>query len=556
MARVSFTVRNSTSGSAGGSYLRYPDGSASPGLFPARTDYDSALRDDGVQSSPTVSAVVSTFTATPITYGTVELDWFTTISTASLTPSVTSVLLVYSPRGVPQTVLSGTVLIDSGSVFTYNHTGLPQGKWAYYSLFAHYTTSDSSSDYYYKLAELEVLVPTDYGSTLLLWEQLPAFARVQDTALGNYSFSTDIGLTTLNALGFTYDAVGNVVTLGDPVGPLLKFLSIVGFDMDGIRTLIDYIMVAKDPEIANTETLNALASTLGTDITTLNLGDSRLRNVLDNIGTYRRSKGTLSAAILILSAISGSNVTLNTTTRQFTIYAQRANYITVPKTGTGLVTWRVSDNSEIVTPQVFSFAGYNAHSGDVTLSGQTWTSVTTANGITGAMIKLSSNVPVLLGDSVYFSVSSTTPTKLQWARLVTAGGVIVGWGQTAKTINGVNYVEIDVTTGTNPTTFTNTTMEFRVDVSSGPFIGQNYLVEANNLGTYFDGDTVRGGWLVDNFGSVADFAWSGTKNASVSTYSEDFSRTVGAVKDIFPQVLPIQVSTYYSINAYKQIRGF
>lgn len=557
MARVSFTTKQT--GASGGSYLRYPDGSASPGLFVPRGNYDSALKADGVQDIANSAPVVSTFTAIPVTYGTVVLDWATTISTASLTPSITSVLLVYSPRGIPQTVLSGTVLSESATSFSYTHTGLPQGAWAYYSLFAHYTTSDSSSDYYYKLSEIEVLVPTDYGSTWRLWQQLPAASRASDSALGDYSFSTDIGLATLNALGYEYDDDGNVIVQGDAVGPLLKFMSIIGFDMDGLRTLIDYLMVSKDPEIANTETLDAIAAMMGLDIITQNLGDSRLRDVLNNIGTYRRSKGTLSAAKLMLSAVTGSNVTLNTTTRKFTIYSQRANYITAPQNGSGITSWRVANAVEVAAPQSFAYTGYNAASAggsDVTLSGQTWTRTSSSHNIIGAMIKLSSPIPVLLGDFAMFSVHSSTPKQLLWARLVTAGGLVAGWGQVVKTINGSHYVEIPVTANTNATTFTNCTLEFLVDLSVGPFVGQYYLAEVNYLGDYFDGSTPRGGWLVDSAGSVNDFRWLGTTNASLSVYAEDFSRTVGAVKDIFAQVLPVNVSTLYSIAAYAAVRGF
>lgn len=555
MANVSFVVRSTTG--ASGSYLRYPDGSASPGLFPARPDYDSALRASGV-IVPAAASGPSTFSAIPITYGTVELDWTTTVNVASLTPSITSLLLVYSPVGIPQTVLSGTVLLDSSSTFTYLHDGLPQGQWAYYGLFGHYTTSNSSADYYQKVAEIEVLVPTDYGSTLRLWQSVPAFARASDSAMGDYGFSTDIGLTTLNALGYTYDANGNVVTLGDPIGPLLKFLSIVGFDIDGIRTTIDYIMVSRDPEIANSDTLDDLANMLGVDINVVNLGDNRLRSVLDNIGTYRRSKGTLSALQLYVSAITGSNIVLNSTTRKLTIYSQRANYITAPRDGVGIVTYRVSDTSEVLTPQAFSYAGYNAHAGDISHpSSTTWALNTSANGITGVMVHLSSPIPVVLNDFVSFSISSTTPLNLQWARLVDASGNILGFSQSVVVVNGINTVEINVAAApANLATFTTGFIEFRADLVSRPFVGTSYLAEVNYLGAYFDGGSTRGGWLVDTNGStLPDFRWLGSVNSSISVYSEDFGRTVGVVKDAFIECLPIQVESAYTITVFNGVRG-
>lgn len=322
MARVSFVVRNTSA--ASGSFLRYPDGSASVSLFPSRTDYDSSLRADGFQLAP-ASTGVSTFSVDAITYGKSLLTWTAPIVAVSTSPLPTSVQIVYSPQGAPQTVASGTVLVDTSlSSGTYSHTDLPSGKWAYYSLFIHYT-STSGDDYYVKSAELEILIPTDYGSTIKLWDQLPSFVKSQDIALGDFNFSSDIGQTH-----------------GDAVGPLFKYLSIIGYDMDYMRTLIDYHMVSHDPNEAESEALNQLAITMGIPLTSGQLGSSRLRSILDNIGIYRRAKGTPAAVNLMLGAVSGSNSTYNATTHKYTIQSQRANYVTVPKTGAGLTTWRES----------------------------------------------------------------------------------------------------------------------------------------------------------------------------------------------------------------------
>jgi len=328
MARVSFVVRNNSS--ASGSFIRYPDGSASPSIFPARTDYDSALRADGLQlAAAAATGSISTFSATAITYGSIQLDWSVALSTVSSVTSATSIVIVYSDLGIPQTVASGTSIVNTlVGVNTQIHTDLPTGGWAYYALFIHYT-STSGDDFYTKTAELQVLVPTDYGSTLTLWNQLPHAVKTADIAQGNFNFNTDIGQTH-----------------GDKVGPLFKYLSIIGYDMDYMRTLVDYIMISNDPVSANNETLDALANMMNLPFTASQLGGRRLRNMLDNIGVYKRSKGTPSSINLMLGAVSGSNSSYNAATHKYSIQSQRANYITVPKTGAGITTWREAYSNE------------------------------------------------------------------------------------------------------------------------------------------------------------------------------------------------------------------
>jgi hypothetical protein len=541
MARVSFVVRGTGSGSVPGSYLRYPDGSASVGVFPPRTDYDSAIRADGLNLAPATNTLTtSSFSAQAVTYGSINLEWSVPLITPTSSPSPTSVLLVYSPVGIPQTIASGTVLIDSATTTSYTHTDLTQGVWAYYGLFVHYTTEPKVDDYYEKVAELEELVPTDYGTILKLWEQIPNYAKTADIAQGDFSYSSDIGTTH-----------------GDKVGPLFKFLSIIGFDMDRIRTMVDYLMVAKDPLLANSESLDAIAQMVGIDLRISDLGDKRLRSLLDDIGTFRRSKGTLTGLSLFAKAISGSNITLNDTTKKFTLFSQRVNYITVPKTGTAITTWRVAHSSEINAPLAFAATNYNAASAggsDVALSGQTWTLTPNAHGIVGARIKLSSPIPVKLGDFVQFSVHSSTPQKLTWVRLTDISNNLMGWGRVVANIGGISYVEVDVTAFSNTATFTNGYIDFMVDLTAGPFVGNNYLAEANYLGSYFDGDTVRGGWLIDA-STISDYRWAGSANNSVSIYAEDYKRTQGVVSDLFTSAIPITQESRYAIQTYNGIRG-
>jgi len=312
MARVSFVLRQLPSSGSGG-FLRYPE--VTGGAFPARTDYDSALRADGLQL-PAAATGLSTFSATTITYQSVLLDWSVPLVTASSAVGPTSLAVVYSPAGVPQTVSSGQRIVSTtNGISDFTHDSLASGSWAYYGLFINYT-STAGDNYFVKVAELEVLVPVDYGSALTLWNQLPEYARTADIRQGTTNYSSNIGTTH-----------------GDKVGPLFKYLSIIGYDMDYLRTLIDYVMISSDPLVANGETLDALASLMNVALQGSQLGEQRLRGIVDNIGVYKRSKGTPAAVKQMIGGITGSNVIYNDTNHQYTIQSQRANYITTPKTG-------------------------------------------------------------------------------------------------------------------------------------------------------------------------------------------------------------------------------
>lgn len=187
----------------------------------------------------------------------------------------------------------------------------------------------------------------------------------------------------------------------------------------------------------------------------------------------------------------------------------------------------------------------------VTLSGQTWTATTPS---TGAVIGISSPIPVLLGDRAYFSVGSATSSKVKWGRLIDSANRIVGMSDGVKVINGITVAEIPVTTFANTSTFTNCTVEFMVDLSSGTFTAANLLAEVNFLGTYFDGSTPNGGWLV-GVTTVSDYRWAGSANNSVSIYAEDYQKTIGAVSTLFKSSLPITEESKYEISVYNGIRG-
>ena len=354
MARVSFTLRKT--GIDRGSYARYDidvfntaasaGNAASAGTWvvdddAGSRDTDTALRSDNYQIPPN-EFVESFLEATAVAYGVVSVAWGANLPSEELssTPIATSAILVYSSAGPPATVSSGDVLAESSTDFAYEHTGLEGGRWAYYTLFIKYE-STTADPYYEPAASVEVLVPYNYGSTALLWRRVPQYYREADTRIGDYiDPASEFATTELGGL-----------PVGNKVGPLYRFLSIFGFEMDRVRTIIDYLMISKDPAEANSETLDAVANTVGLGFSSNIINTERLRAILDDIGYLRRGKGTVDGVANYGRAFSGSEIEVDQLNREIKFYAQRVNYITDPLDATGLVTHRPAHEVEAVQPR-------------------------------------------------------------------------------------------------------------------------------------------------------------------------------------------------------------
>lgn len=584
MARVSFTLRKT--GLDRGSYARYDTATyntaasagnaASAGTWivddPAGTrDIDTALRSDNYQIPPN-EFVESFLEATAVAYGVNQINWGADLPSDALSaiPIATATILVYSSAGPPATVSSGTVLAESNTEFSYEHTGLTGGRWAYYTLFVRYE-STTADPYYEPVASVEVLVPYNYGSTLLLWKRLPQYYRESDIRIGDYiDPASDFATTELGTL-----PVGNIV------GPLYRFLSVFGFEMDRVRTLVDYLMISRDPAESNSEVLDAVAQTVGLGFTSDTINTERLRAILDDIGFLRRSKGTEEGIASYGRAFSGSEIDIDQDNRQIKFYAQRVNYVTDPLDATGLITHRpaheveavqplynrgsydpttyVSGNSStypaigsdesyvpgmywtaasattfegipvgvgdyIVTYQkdgstafavhgnAFSATNYSAYT-TYTVAGTDYTpnSSGASVGVTHAMFHLDCPIPVREADQVAFSIHSAIGTAgLKWVRLVNESGDLVGWSDGVTHAGDAPAAEAFAATNLSGNEWTIVFVEFLMDFSATSVFQLKYLLaERNRLGEYFDGSFTRGGWILDPAGnSTSDYRWS------------------------------------------------
>jgi len=350
MALVSFTLRRSVIDR--GSYVRYDvdtyntaasagNAASVPWVYDDARDPDQYLKSDNYQIAPN-EFVESFIEATSPAYGVVSLRWeMPLVETIGVETVATQSVLVYSPIGAPETIASGNVLTQSADVFNYEHLDLPQGQWAYYTLFVRYQNT-VGTDFYEKVASIEVLVPRNYQSVNYLWERIPQYYRDLDARQGELiDPNSDYAITELGAL-----------PVGNKVGPLYKFLSIFGYELDRLRTIIDYLMISRDPAESNTETLNSIAATVGIGYRTNYINPDRLRALLDDVGYMRRSKGTLSGTETYGRALAACDVDIDQDAREISFFAQRVNYMSDPLNATGLFEDRPAHECEETRPSI------------------------------------------------------------------------------------------------------------------------------------------------------------------------------------------------------------
>lgn len=539
MARASFTLRKTTGDF--GSYVAYPpssDGTASTVGLSIRTDDDSFLRADDLQvAAPLVEVIpggnewstVGFFNVEVLDYTAVRITWGLPLATTLTgTPQATTVVLTYSPQGEPATIPEGSTLFegadDSG---TYVHD-VEAGAWAYYTLFVKYE-SNAGDAYYEPAASLSVLTPKDTGSTNNLFSKIPMYYRSLDSELD----------------------VGNG-------GPLYRYLSVIGWDVDRFKTLVDYLVSCKDPQYANSQTLDLLASDLGVDILSQELGAARLRSFLNDIGALRRSNGITTSLIAALTALTGSIVTLNGS--NIRVQPQRVNYVWDPMITSvgnnadgGIPSSAYTENIDggVVTTTSWDPTGpfgspVDGGAPNTAFSNTgTWGSVPDPLSVNSYIARtLGASVPFVADDVFYFSVHNQGQdviTSVALERIVGGSRFNVVESTSPQVVGDRKYWRLAVPSGESPGV---AAIKFTYALSGGAdptlqnVIPGNLLLEKNVIGNYFDGNTVRGGWITGS-PSISDFRWLGTENDSFSVYSENYQKTASVVSRLLPSLLPV-----------------
>lgn len=394
MARISFKLRTPSVSidNTGGSYVRYDTdaynlaastgNAASPGVWLEDTgtrDYDSALRADGIVLSPE-EVPEGYLEVSAVGYGVVNAKFGVPITllegepVVGSSPSPYEAILVYSPTRPPISVGDGQVVspprsyTDSDIDISDLPDGgsLPEGRWAYFTLFVRYL-STLQDDYYIAYASTEVLVPRNYGSTLRLWERIPESFRTQDELIG--TVPDDYGFVTTPAGQVSVATIG-AAPVGLSFGPLFRFLSIFGFEVDRVRTTLDYLMISKDPREANSSSINALCEMLGTGVSSNDINIGRLRNFLEVYGRLLRKKGTLSGVTDLVRVLALSESELDDLNKLITIFSQRVNYCWDPSNGEDALSntpeYREAHEVEAIFPEISQgvFAGTDSFDPD------------------------------------------------------------------------------------------------------------------------------------------------------------------------------------------------
>jgi len=393
MARKSFTLRNTES--FGGSYVQYDSAGFGASTFGASATY---IKGNDVQIAPLLDTQITAggklsnaafFEAYAYDYQSVVLNWGLTLYDATSLPKPYSVHIVYSSTGCPDTIAEGIRIVDTRNVEEFRHVGITDD-WAYYTMFIRYL-SNSGDDYYEQVAKLEVLIPNDYGSTEDLYSKIPVYYQNQDE-------------------------INN--------GDLKKYLSIFGWELDKIRTTLDFSMSMKDPFVGNEETLNYLAQDMGVPLTTYDLGSQRLRDLLKVVSTTRRNNGSPNAIEKYLEAICGSNIDINSNDKTIKVYSQRVNLLKDPKFVNGVAagidngypsssfSGVVYDNGNASTSAFASILDGGTPTSVLTSATptiQSWVNFTPA-GNTGTTILETGGITYTVSNAVYSSASAGTFT--------------------------------------------------------------------------------------------------------------------------------------------------
>jgi hypothetical protein len=468
-------------------------------------------------------------------YDKVVISWNSPIFEITDTARPVETFIRWSLDGEPQTIEDGLPLTNSTLSGSYTHTpdsgNTWQGKWVYYSLFLKYASTNTSvftdgEQYYEKVASLSVLVTKNYGSIDDLWTRIPEYYRLQD-ADNEY---------------------------------LYNFLSIFAWDLDTLRTVIDYTMIQKDPQVASSYTLQQMMQELGTVITTVELGAIRARNYMEDIFNQRLSKGTEAGIISAIQAISGSQVTIDNVTKEIQVAPQRVNWIRDPKVAQTLVNgWYTaaspSSDVSLDATEIYFYGdpvGFNGAS----LSFGTPRDIFNSGSVNADLyIYGNYTVPFQTTDTFYFSTQDPDDSTIQKVALYMPDGTLAASAgpETPDTVltrlGGETFYKLDMSSAPSDGEFY---IFLYLEIpANGSLSLRNMLLEKEYIGPYFDGYTNTGGWLT---GSVlrSDYRWSSfalDSEAELLTFFGDDLEFEGDALYISPDIdyVPVPDNQTYSL---------
>jgi len=298
--------------------------------------------------------------------------------------------------------------------------------WVYYSMF--FKNTDSSGNVYVtRVSTDSTLVPTNHKMAESMLNRIPKYYRLIDDLQGS--------------------------------SHLRKFIAVFGWEADYFRSLIDEMMVLKDPHRVHYKGLDRLAALAGLSFTASELRPTQLRELIYDSDRYFDQKGRSSALIDLLSVVTDSEVSCRefTTTgssataayqrAKFTLSAGRLNLITNPRF--------------VGTPSTSGTWNYltNATSGSITVDHSAATGVTLSTDGSGAgtvYLFPRKTVQIKRKVSYYTSVKATLTNATAKVRLfreeptMSGGGSPVSPYFTTDHAGGTDYYkDLSLDTNTN-----------------------------------------------------------------------------------------------------------
>lgn len=533
MAFVSFRVRRadlvgSPDANPFGSYVRGTDTAAPTGL--TRLDSDSALRADGFIVPVPDLGIEATLVAQAIDHDRVRISWtpLAIVNPSTNSPGDTNIqgiVLVYSPTGAPETVADGKIIKTQkyfDNTYAVDHLNVEAGKWAYYSLFLHWNqngTGPSGVNWYERVAVIQELVPYDHQSIDAMWSRIPYYHQRADIYGQN-------------------DDPDNAYH-----GHLYRFLYTFGFEMDKTRTLIDSVIKQYDPDLCESNSINYLAKQLGLETSVEELGTSKVRQVIKDIGYYRQRKGTLAAATSYLTALSGCVVevveSMSSPKYQFRVHAEKANL--------------VADSLFVITSGTRKWE-FSAQTASVSYTSVSGGLLVTNTGSSSAQFSIMSTLGVPVDENVDYwsSVSMTASAGQFWSSTwVSSSATYSDWGTT--NLNGRIMPTSLSPEGRTVMLMPETTSAsaaypvavFGINAGASMFVS-GWMVEPRVYGILFNGSSDFGGFIYQN--TFSDHQWSGSTYSSYSTYTTNRKKTIDAIERVLPKLLPVTMLIDTSID--------
>jgi len=316
------------------------------------TTGEAGLRSDNfvapinITSTASISAKVASYDEDSKEWG-LQVNWEAEALPDSSTPSsgninIAEIQVRYAWDGYPELWNDGDQLAlynsTNAGVSPALHTGVRTdtqlSNWLYYSLFFRYIDSNALT-YVSRVATTSVLIPTNHGMGAAMFKHVPKYYRYLDKTEG--------------------------------LGHLQKYIEMFGWEADYFRSLVDELMVAKDPYRVHYDSLDQLASTVGLPYTSAEMRPYQLRELIYDSNRYYDQKGRADALVSLLSVLSDSEVSCREFTNtgssatsayqraKFTISASRMNLVTNPRfvgTPSASGTWNVLTSASAGTVTV------------------------------------------------------------------------------------------------------------------------------------------------------------------------------------------------------------